>query len=55
MQESAALEELKKEVDGLKYSCHASSILDTDELTEQMAGATVSNNKVLLPELYVML
>ena len=35
-----------KEVDGLKYSCHASSILDTEDLTDQLAAVSVKNNKV---------
>lgn len=44
-----ALKDLVKEVDGLKYSCHASSILDTEDLSEQLSTVTIKNNKVLLP------
>ena len=40
------LTELVKEADSLKHSCNASSILDTDILTDQMAELTVTNNKV---------
>ena len=42
------LEEVTKEADSLKYSCHASSILDTESLTDQLADMTVRNNKVCI-------
>ena len=44
--EQTNLAELMKEADSLKYSCHASSILDTDSLSDHMADISVSNNKV---------
>lgn len=49
--DQTSLEELMKEADSLKYSCHANSILDTEPLTEQMAELAVSNNKPLVDRL----
>lgn len=49
--DQSRLEELMKEADSLKYSCHASSILDTESLTDQMADVTVNNNKPLIERL----
>ncbi|KAH3862769.1 hypothetical protein DPMN_025743 [Dreissena polymorpha] len=45
--EQSALSDLAQEADSLKYSCHASSILDTDTLTDQMAHVSIANNKPL--------
>ncbi|CAH1793893.1 unnamed protein product, partial [Owenia fusiformis] len=44
------LEELKKEVDGLKYSSHASSILEVEDVTTKV-GAVSLNNKPLIDRL----
>lgn len=49
--EQTRLEDLMKEADSLKYSCHASSILDTESLTEQVADMGISNNKPLMERL----
>ena len=40
------LDSLVQVADSLKYSCHASSILDTDDLADQVADIALSNNKV---------
>ena len=40
----ASLQDLAQEVDGLKYSSHASSILDSENMTE--AVVALKNNKV---------
>ncbi|XP_045214058.2 signal recognition particle subunit SRP68-like [Mercenaria mercenaria] len=49
--DQTGLEELIKEADSLKYSCHASSILDTETLTDQVSDMTVRNNKPLMERL----
>ena len=41
------MEELHKEVDGLKYSVHASSILDVDDMTDHVKTLSIKN-KVFL-------
>jgi len=45
-QELEALEALRKEVDGMKYSCHASSILDSHDLNTEPQRVP-KNNKPL--------
>ena len=40
------IEELLKAADSHKFSCHASSIIDTESLTEKVSELSVSNNKV---------
>ena len=44
-QETKSLEDLIRVVDGEKYNCHASSILDTEEVTDQMASVSLKPNK----------
>ena len=39
----SALEELSNEVNGLKYSVHANSILDVDSLTDQVKTLSLKN------------
>ena len=42
------LEDLHKQVDGLKYSVHASSILDVDDMADHVQTLSLKN-KVSLP------
>ena len=42
------LEDLHKEVDGLKYSVHASSILDVDDMVDHVETLSLKN-KASLP------
>ncbi|XP_070579541.1 LOW QUALITY PROTEIN: signal recognition particle subunit SRP68-like [Ptychodera flava] len=48
---SKKLEELIKLVKGLKYSVHASAILDTDDTTTRVSQLTIENNKPLVDRL----
>jgi len=45
-QECERLEKLKRDVDGEKYACHASSLLDVEGATDLMSGLTVKSTKV---------
>ncbi|XP_074647585.1 signal recognition particle subunit SRP68-like [Tubulanus polymorphus] len=45
------LNKLVQTVDGLKYSCHAASILDVDNLTEQTASMSIQSKKPLIDRL----
>ncbi|ELU12258.1 hypothetical protein CAPTEDRAFT_155942 [Capitella teleta] len=51
--EIRALKDLVKEVDGLKYSCHASSILDMEDLSDQFTHVSVKSNKPLEERLHL--
>ena len=56
----AALEELVKTVDGSKYSVHASSILESHDVTEPVsavsaAGASSKVRHYMLPGCYSVL
>ena len=48
LQERKALSDLMAEVDGDKFNCHASSILDkdTDDATQQLEKLSVKDRKV---------
>ncbi|XP_077979719.1 signal recognition particle subunit SRP68-like [Glandiceps talaboti] len=45
------LEDLIKLVKGLKYSVHASAILDTEDITTEVSQLSISNNKPLVDRL----
>ena len=45
-QEMEALEELMKTVDGSKYSVHASSILESHDMSEPAAASSAASSKV---------
>ncbi|XP_061191309.1 signal recognition particle subunit SRP68-like [Saccostrea echinata] len=49
--EVSNLEELVHSVDGEKYSCHASSVLDINDVTDQMGAMTVNPKQPLMERL----
>ncbi|XP_064623937.1 signal recognition particle subunit SRP68-like [Lineus longissimus] len=49
--EIESLQTLIKDVDGLKYSCHAASILDLEDTTDQMAAVAIKPKKPLVDRL----
>ncbi|XP_064617807.1 signal recognition particle subunit SRP68-like [Liolophura sinensis] len=46
-EESSSLEELIKQANSLKYSCHASTILDADEVVEQFGDLAIKDKRPL--------
>ena len=44
--EISQLEDIKAEVDSLRYSSRAASLLDMEDLTDQVATLSVSKRKV---------
>ena len=47
----ASLHSLAEQVDGLKYSVHAASILDVDDTTEQTSKLSLKDKRTLLERL----
>ena len=47
LQEMLALEALLLEVDGQKYSCRASSILDSEDVADQISALSVKERKLV--------